>query len=97
MFRLVSTELDIYSLVFFLSDILLHKVPGRHKFQLLCLRGLYLLSSSILQVEPQKTFYSVILFMHRFVYRLYRWLILFGTKVDLFGVGLDLTVGKHNI
>ena len=36
--------------------------------------------------------------MHRFVYRLCSWLILFGTKVGLLGgVDLDLTAGKHSI
>ena len=36
--------------------------------------------------------------MYRFVYRLCRWLILFGTNVGLLGgVDLDLTAGKHNI
>ena len=50
---------------------------------------LYLLSLSL---------YSVILFTYRFVYRLCRWLILFGTNVGLLGgVDLDLTAGKHNI
>ena len=86
---LLSTELDIASLSLLRS---FHNIMHREATNFIYSVGrffLYLLSLSL---------YSVILFTYRFVYRLCRWLTLFGTNVGLLGgVDLDLTAGKHNI